>query len=182
MTQTPIADLLRSRIRTVPDWPEPGVQFRDITPLLQQVDTFQCIVDAFIARYRHSNIDAIAGIDARGFLFGGALAYALKKPLIPIRKADKLPFKTLRQTYHLEYGTATIEIHADAITAGQKVLLIDDLIATGGTLLAAAALVRSLNAIPYEAAAVIDLPDLQGSSKLRDIDVPVFHLCNMNGC
>ena len=130
-------DLVRGLIRTVPDWPKPGVMFRDITPMMQDPRAFRALIDMFVYRHMRSRLDAVVGVDARGFIFGSALAYALNVGFVPVRKAGKLPFKTVAQPYSLEYGEATVEVHEDAITPGQRVLLVDDLVATGGTMLAA---------------------------------------------
>ena len=164
------------RIRTVADWPEPGVQFRDITPLLRDGAAFRRLIDAFAERYAGERIDAIAGIDARGFIFGAALAYRLGCGFIPVRKAGKLPFATVSESYALEYGEAVVEVHTDAAEAGEHVLVIDDLIATCGTMLAAARLMRRLGAKIVEAGAVIDLEALGGAERLRAAGVPVHAL------
>ncbi|TXH53378.1 MAG: adenine phosphoribosyltransferase, partial [Burkholderiaceae bacterium] len=134
------ADYIRSHIRTVPDWPSPGIQFRDITPLLSNPRVFRVLIDQFVHRYFELRPSAIAGLDARGFIIGSVLAYELNVGFVPIRKKGKLPFTTVEETYELEYGSATIEIHTDAVQPGDRVLLIDDLIATGGTARAAAQL------------------------------------------
>jgi adenine phosphoribosyltransferase len=126
-------DYLRSQIRTVPDWPEPGVMFRDITPLLQQPRALRVLVDLFVHRYMTAGLDLVAGIDARGFIVGAIVAYELNLGFVPVRKRGKLPFETIEETYELEYGSASVELHADACRPGDRVLLIDDLIATGGT-------------------------------------------------
>lgn len=165
-----------SRIRVIDDWPEPGVRFRDITPLLRDGEAFRALIDAFAERYADAHIDAIAGIDARGFIIGAALAYRLGCGFIPVRKAGKLPFSTMCESYSLEYGESTVEVHTDAAEAGDHVLVIDDLIATGGTILAAAKLMQRLGARIVEAAAVIDLPALGGSARLREAGVPGFAL------
>lgn len=170
------SELFASRIRTVSDWPEPGVQFRDITPLLRDGEVFHALIDAFAERYAESHIDAVAGIDARGFIIGAALAYRLGCGFIPVRKAGKLPFDTMCESYSLEYGEASVEVHTDAAEPGEHVLVVDDLIATGGTLLAAAKLMQRLGAKIVEAAVVIDLPALGGSARLHDSGVPRFAL------
>lgn len=172
---------IKSRVRTIPDWPSAGVQFRDITPLLQNPATFRRLVDCFVHRYHEHDIDVLACIDARGFIIGGALAYELKTSLVPIRKKGKLPFDTVSEAYELEYGTAEVELHKDAISKGQKVLLLDDLIATGGTMLAAASLIDKLGGDLIEAAAIIDLPDLGGSQKLLQAGYDVFSICRFDG-
>lgn len=164
------------RVRVVPDWPEPGVQFRDITPLLRDGEAFRNLIDTFALRYADARIDAIAGIDARGFIIGAALAYRLRCGFIPVRKAGKLPYETVRESYTLEYGQATVEVHTDAAEAGEHVLIVDDLIATGGTLLAAARLMERLGARIVEAAAVIDLPALGGAERLKAAALPYYTL------
>jgi len=164
------------RIRTISDWPEAGVQFRDITPLLRDGEAFRALIDAFAERYAGEQIDAIAGIDARGFIIGAALAYRLGCGFIPVRKAGKLPFSTMCESYSLEYGESTVEVHTDAAEAGDHVLVVDDLIATGGTILAAAKLMQRLGARIVEAAVVIDLPALGGSARMEAAGVPRFAL------
>ena len=170
------AGFFASRIRSVADWPEPGVMFRDITPLLRDGAAFHALIEAFAGRYVAARIDAIAGLDARGLIIGAALAYRLGCGFIPVRKAGKLPFETLGESYALEYGAASVEVHTDAATAGDHVLIVDDLMATGGTLLAAARLMRRLGAKIVEAAVVIDLPALGGSERLRESGIPGFAL------
>lgn len=172
---------LRERIRTVPDWPQEGILFRDITPLLQDKKYFRVLVDVFVHRYLNARIDYVAGIDARGFILGAAVAYALNTGFIPVRKKDKLPFDTLSQSYELEYGSATVEIHTDACQAGDRVLLIDDLVATGGTLLAAASLLQRIGAQVVEAAAIVDLPELGGSARVREQGIPLYTVCDFPG-
>ena len=176
---------IRERIRTVPDWPQKGVQFRDITPLLQDPETFHVLMDIFIRRYgRNSgeqNISLVAGIDARGFILGAVLAHQLKLPFIPIRKKGKLPFDTITEEYELEYGTGSLEIHSDACRAGDRALLIDDLIATGGTMMAGKKLLEKLGATVMEGAAIVDLPELGGSDKLRASGLPLFTLVDFAG-
>ncbi|MDO6461457.1 adenine phosphoribosyltransferase [Granulosicoccaceae sp. 1_MG-2023] len=175
------SDYIKQRIRTVPDWPAPGVKFRDITSLLHDPATLRRMIDCFIHRYYDYRLDAIACIDARGFLIGGALAYELNTSLIPIRKEGKLPRAVVRHTYELEYGEDTIEIHSDAVEKGQRILLLDDLIATGGTMRAAAKLVRQLGGDVVEAAAIVDLPELGGSARLQQENVDVFTICAFDG-
>ena len=165
-----------NHIRTIADWPEAGVQFRDITPLLRDGEAFHALIETFAERYADAKIDAIAGIEARGFIIGAALAYRLGCGFIPVRKAGKLPFETMSESYSLEYGQAIVEVHTDAAEAGDHVLVIDDLIATGGTILAAAKLMQRLGARIVEAAVVIDLPDLGGSERLQAAGVPSFAL------
>ncbi|MEJ0002680.1 MAG: adenine phosphoribosyltransferase [Pararobbsia sp.] len=174
-------DYVRSLVRTVPDWPEPGVQFRDITPVLKSARGLRTLVDIFVDRYFDARLDYVAGLDARGFLIGPIVAYELNIGFLPIRKAGKLPWKTVGESYDLEYGSATVEIHADACDAGDRIVLLDDLIATGGTMLAGKALLERLGANLIEAAALIDLPDLGGAARLRAAGLPVFAVCEFAG-
>lgn len=174
-------DYLKKIIRTVPDWPEKGVMFRDITPLFQDPQALRLMMDAFVHRYFDQGIDVIAGVDARGFLLGVTIAYELNLPFVPVRKKGKLPFKTISEDYELEYGKATIELHEDAVKKGDKVVLFDDLIATGGTMLAAAKLIERLGGEIVEAAAIVDLPDLKGSEKIKAAGCPVFSLVEFAG-
>lgn len=162
------------------NWPKPGVNFRDVTTLFHDPQAFRLVIDTFGEDCAKHNIDIIAAVDARGFILGGALAYLLKKPFALVRKKGKLPYKTVSQDYHLEYGTAAVEIHADACRPGDRILIVDDLIATGGTLLAAAKLFRILEAEVVGVAAIIDLPDLGGSQKLRESGLRVHALCQFN--
>lgn len=172
---------LRRHIRTVPDWPAPGVQFRDITPLLQSPKVFRVLIDAFVHRYMDRRPDVVAGLDARGFILGSVVAYELNVGFVPIRKKGKLPFTTVEETYELEYGSATVELHTDAVKSGDRVLLIDDLIATGGTMLAGKKLLERLGAEVMEGAAIVDLPELGGSTRLRDSGLKLFTLLNFEG-
>lgn len=172
---------VKSVIRTIPDWPEPGVQFRDITPLFKDPKALRMISDAFIQRYIDSDITHIASIDARGFLIGSIMSYHLNIPLVLVRKKGKLPGKTISQEYKLEYGTSAVEMQIDAVAEGDRVLIFDDLIATGGTILAACNIVKELGATVSEAAALIDLPDLQGSAKIQDAGIPVHTLLAYEG-
>jgi adenine phosphoribosyltransferase len=167
---------IKSLIRPVPDFPKPGVVFRDITPLFQSPRALRMVVDSFIQRYVETEFSHIAAMDARGFLFGSIMAYELNKPLILFRKQGKLPAEVLAESYQTEYGEALLEVHADSLCEGDRVLIFDDLIATGGTLLAAARLVKRLGAQVHEAAAIIDLPELGGSRKLQDMGIPTFTL------
>lgn len=168
-------------IRTVPDWPKPGVMFRDITPLLQDPSTFRALIDLLVYRHMRQRIDAVVGIDARGFILGSALAYALNVGFVPVRKQGKLPFKTVGQSYSLEYGNDRVELHVDAIHPGQRVLLVDDLVATGGTMIAAIKLLQQLGANVVEALAVVDLPDLGGSKLIAQTETPFFSMCQFSG-
>ncbi|MCX4030027.1 adenine phosphoribosyltransferase [Endozoicomonas sp. SM1973] len=168
---------IKSLIRNVPDWPSPGVMFRDITPLFKSPKAQRMVVDSFIQRYVDADFTHIGAMEARGFLLGSVISYELNKPLVLFRKQGKLPAKTIAEEYDIEYGKAVLEIQHDAFESGASILLVDDLIATGGTLLAAATLTRQLGGSIYEAAAIIDLPDLGGSQKLQDSDIPVYTLC-----
>ena len=174
---------LRNHIRTVPDWPAPGVQFRDITPLLQDAKVFRVLIDAFVHRYMDAQRrpDVVAGLDARGFIVGAVVAYELNVGFVPIRKKGKLPFTTVEETYELEYGSATVELHTDAVKKGDRVLLIDDLIATGGTMMAGKKLLEKLGATVMEGAAIVDLPELGGSTKLRNSGLELFTLIDFDG-
>ena len=183
MTELTVSDYLRSHIRTVPDWPAPGVQFRDITPLLQNPRVFRVLIDAFVHRYMDPALrpDVVAGLDARGFILGSVVAYELNAGFVPIRKKGKLPYTTVEETYELEYGSATVELHTDAVARGQRVLLIDDLIATGGTMMAGKRLLEKLGASVTEGAAIVDLPELGGSERLREAGLKLFTLVHFAG-
>lgn len=184
MHTTSVNDYLRQHIRTVSDWPAPGVQFRDITPLLQDPKVFRILIDAFVHRYMdpYMRPDVVAGLDARGFILGAVIAYELNVGFVPIRKKGKLPFTTVEETYELEYGSATVELHTDAVKPGDKVLLIDDLIATGGTMMAGKKLLEKLGATVMEGAAIVDLPELGGSKLLQDTGkLPLFTLVDFEG-
>ncbi|TAL97064.1 MAG: adenine phosphoribosyltransferase [Paraburkholderia sp.] len=175
------AEFVKSQIRTVPDWPQAGVQFRDITPLLQQPKAMRVLIDLFVLRYIDAKLDYIAGLDARGFIIGPILAFELNLGFIPIRKVGKLPYRTVAESYHLEYGTATVEIHEDACGPGDRVVLIDDLIATGGTMMAGKKLLERLGAQVVEGAAIIDLPDLGGARLLREAGLPLYTVTEFGG-
>lgn len=162
---------LASLIRNVPDFPKPGIQFKDITTLLQYPDAFRFIIDGWQARYAAAPPDAIVGVDARGFIFGAALAYAMGIPFVPARKQGKLPADVIAEEFDLEYGTAILEMHRDAIQPGQKVIVIDDLLATGGTVEAVIKLVRQLGGEVMEAVFVVELPPLGGRKRLEGTPV-----------
>ena len=161
-------DYIKSKVRSIPDWPIKGVIFRDITTLLQDSKAHREISRIFYRRYCDENIEKIVGIDARGFLFGAVLAYKLDIGFVPIRKKGKLPYRTIGESYSLEYGQETIEIHEDALARGERVVIIDDLMATGGTIGAAVNLVEKLGGDIVECAFVVELPDLNGREKLGD--------------
>lgn len=167
------------KIRSIPDWPIKGVIFRDLTTLMQDPEAYKKTCDAFYDRYKDMNIDKIVGIDARGFVFGGVLAYLLNVGFIPVRKKGKLPHTTISETYELEYGTDVVEIHEDAISEGERVVIVDDLIATGGTMEAAVKLVKKLKGTIVECAFIVELPDLKGREKIKD--QTIFTLCEFEG-
>lgn len=164
-------DDLKRFIRNIPDFPKKGILFRDITTLVGDKEKFREVIDTLAKRYADKKIDAVLAVESRGFIFGGALAYRLGTGFAPIRKKGKLPYKTYTATYSLEYGEDTIEIHQDAIRPGDRVLLIDDLLATGGTLSAAIELVKKLKGKIVEIAFIIELKDLKGRSRLSDFPV-----------
>jgi adenine phosphoribosyltransferase len=172
---------IKSRIRTVPHYPKPGVMFRDITTLLKDPVGFRVTVNEFVTRYEGAQIDKVAAIESRGFMIGAPLAYQLGVGFVPIRKQGKLPAATLGHDYELEYGTDRIEIHVDAIAPGERVLLVDDLLATGGTAEAAVKLVEAMGGSIVECCFVIDLPELGGHQRLAALGQTVFTLCEFEG-
>ncbi len=172
---------IKSRIRTVPHYPKPGIMFRDITTLLKDPVGFRITINELVNRYTGVKIDRIAGIEARGFIIGSALAYQLGVGFVPVRKKGKLPAETVGHDYALEYGTDRIEIHVDAVSAGEKILLIDDLIATGGTAEAACKLIENMGGEIVECSFVVDLPDLGGRARLEQQGHKVFALCEFEG-
>ena len=175
-------EALAAKIRKIENWPQKGILFHDITPVLQSAEYFRLLVDLLVYRYMGQKIDAVAGLDARGFIIGAALAYQLNVGFVPIRKKGKLPFDTVSQSYALEYGEATVEIHTDAVKKGARVLLVDDLVATGGTMLAGVELIRKLGGEVVEAAVILEFTDLTGGEKIRASGVPLFSLCRNKGC
>jgi len=170
---------IKEKIRTVPHWPIEGVMFRDITTLLQDPEAFRATCDQFYERYKEMRIDKVVGIDARGFIFGAVLAYRLGVGFIPVRKKGKLPPETISEEYTLEYGSAVVEMSEDAIKKGEKVLIVDDLIATGGTIYAATKLVEKLGGEIVECAFIVELPDLNGRDKISGY--PIFTLTEFEG-
>ena len=172
---------LSQHIRTIPDYPKPGILFRDITTLLGDARAFRRAIDELVQPYAGAKIDKIAGMEARGFILGGAVAHQLSAGFVPIRKKGKLPHTTVSIAYTLEYGVDEMEIHADALVAGERVLLVDDLIATGGTAEGAVKLLRSAGADVVAGVFVIDLPELGGAAKLKAMDVPVRTLISFAG-
>ncbi|TQN31249.1 adenine phosphoribosyltransferase [Haloactinospora alba] len=168
-----VADTITSGTRDIPDYPQPGVMFKDITPLLADPRAFRAVVDALVARYRDAGvtIDTVVGLEARGFILAAPVAIGLGAGFVPIRKAGKLPAKTHSETYDLEYGTATVEMHTDAIASGSRVLIVDDVLATGGTAQAAVELVRRAGGSVVEFSVPLELGFLRGREKLTDVDV-----------
>ncbi|MDO8516577.1 MAG: adenine phosphoribosyltransferase [Nanoarchaeota archaeon] len=172
-------DFIKSKIRTIPNFPKPGIMFRDITTLLKDGEGMKKAIDVLYERYKDKKINVVAGIESRGFIIGGILAERLKTGFVPIRKKGKLPFETIKEEYDLEYGKDSIEIHKDAISPGQRVLLIDDLIATGGTMMAACNLIEKLEGKIVECAFIVELPELKGREKL--VKWPIFTIVNFEG-
>jgi len=172
---------IRDSIRTIPDYPKPGVQFRDITTLLGNARAFRRVVDELVEPWTTAKVDRVAGIEARGFILGGAVAHQLAAGFVPIRKKGKLPHTTVRVAYSLEYGLDEMEMHQDAVHPGERIILVDDLIATGGTAEAAVRLLRTLGAQILGACFIIDLPDLGGTRKLQALGVPVRTLVTFEG-
>ncbi|MBS0241743.1 MAG: adenine phosphoribosyltransferase [Proteobacteria bacterium] len=172
---------LKSLVRTIPDYPKPGIMFRDVTTLMADAQGFKAAITRLTEAYRTEPIDLVAGIEARGFILAGAIADRIGAGFVPIRKKGKLPWKTIRQDYALEYGTDTVEMHEDALSRGRRVLLVDDLIATGGTARAGAALLRRLGADIIGAAFLIDLPELGGAKLLAADGIKVQALMSFEG-
>lgn len=172
---------LKTAIRTIPDYPKPGILFRDITTLLGDPRAFRCAIDELVQPWAGTKIDKVAGMEARGFILGGAVAHQLSAGFVPIRKKGKLPHTKVSIAYSLEYGLDEMEIHADAVKPGEKVILIDDLIATGGTAAGAVALLQKIGADVVAACFVIDLPDLGGAKKIEALGVPVRTLIGFEG-
>jgi adenine phosphoribosyltransferase len=181
MTSPALEMDLREAIRTIPDYPKKGIMFRDITTLLGNARAFRRAVDELVQPWAGMKIDKVAGIEARGFILGGAVAHQVSAGFVPIRKKGKLPHKRVSVAYALEYGQDEIEVHADALVAGERVVLVDDLIATGGTAEAAVKLLRQLGAEVMAACFVIDLPELKGAERLRKLNVPVRTLIAFEG-
>lgn len=172
---------IKSRIRTIPDHPKPGIQFRDITTLLQDPVGMRITLERLAEPYTGTPIDKVAGIEARGFILAGALAHQLEAGFVPVRKHGKLPYETIGEDYQLEYGSDRVEMHTDAVLEGERVLLVDDLIATGGTALAAARLIRKAGGEIVGCACIVDLPDLGGSKRLVEAGLQVHTLCAFEG-
>jgi adenine phosphoribosyltransferase len=172
---------IRDAIRTIPDYPRPGVMFRDITTLLGNARAFRLVVDHLVQPWLSARVDRVAGIEARGFILGGAIAHQLAAGFVPIRKKGKLPHATVRVAYSLEYGLDEMEMHRDALIPGERIILVDDLLATGGTAEAAVTLLRSLGAHILAACFIVDLPELGGAARLAALEVPVRTLVAFSG-
>ena len=179
-SQYTLADL-KQAIRTIPDYPKPGIQFRDITTLLGDAEAFRFTVDELVRPWAGMKVDRVAGIEARGFILGGALAHQLRAGFVPIRKKGKLPHVTVRVAYSLEYGIDEMEMHVDAVMPGEKIILVDDLIATGGTVDAAVRLLRQRGVEVLAAVFIVNLPELGGAQRLKDAGVPVRTLMEFGG-
>src|SRR6201991_2430504 len=176
-----LTDDLKATVRAIPDYPKPGIIFRDITTLLGNAWAFRRAVDELVQPWAGSKIDKVAGMEARGFILGGAVAHQVSAGFVPIRKKGKLPHTTVRIAYSLEYGLDEMEMHVDAIQPGERVILVDDLIATGGTAEGAVKLLRQIGANVLAACFIVDLPDLGGADKIRAMDVPVRTLMSFEG-
>jgi adenine phosphoribosyltransferase len=172
---------IKDFIRTIPDYPKPGIQFRDITTLLQNPEGLRLAVDELVAHYESVRIDKVVGVEARGFIVGGALAHQIRAGFVPARKKGKLPWDTIGQDYELEYGSDRVEMHTDAIAEGEKVLLVDDLVATGGTALATLEMIQRSGGDIVGCCFVIDLPDLGGSRRIAERGFAVTSLCSFEG-
>jgi len=171
------AEYIKSVVKTVPDYPKPGIQFRDVTSVLEDHKAFSACIELLLEKYKDVKFDKVAGTEARGFLFGAPLAIEMGIGFVPVRKPNKLPREVVSESYDLEYGTDTLEIHKDAILPGDNVLLIDDLLATGGTIAASAKLIRRLGGTINHAGFVIELPELGGDEKLTALDIQTYSIC-----
>lgn len=176
-----VQHLIKDSIKTIPDYPLPGIMFRDVTSLIENGEAFAATIAQFVVRYKDKKIDKVVGTEARGFIFGAPFAVAIGAGFVPVRKPGKLPRETIQEDYTLEYGTDTLQIHRDAIAEGETVLLMDDLLATGGTAEASIKLIQRLGGIVLEAAFVIELPTLKGAEKLKKLAVPHFSLISFEG-
>ncbi|KLV04308.1 MULTISPECIES: adenine phosphoribosyltransferase [Photobacterium] len=180
MNQDKLA-LIKNSIKSIPDYPKPGILFRDVTSLMEDPEAYRATMQVLIDQYKDKGITKVIGTEARGFLFGAPLALELGVGFVPVRKPGKLPREVIGESYELEYGQDTLEIHVDAIREGDKVLLVDDLLATGGTIEATTKLVRRLGGIVEDAAFVINLPDIGGEQRLQGIGLKVFSICDFDG-
>ena len=182
MLQTPNTEkTVKDYIRTIPDFPHEGIMFRDVTTLFSDPRGMRPTIDQLLAPYVGTRIDKVVGLEARGFILGGAIAHQLSIGFVPVRKAGKLPGKVISQEYSLEYGTATVELHEDAIEAGEKVLVVDDLLATGGTAEAGIKLIERLGGDVVSCAVIVDLPELGGRKRLEDMGYNVHRICDFDG-
>ncbi|QXO19245.1 adenine phosphoribosyltransferase [Vibrio ostreae] len=178
---TETLSLIKSSIKSIENYPKPGILFRDVTSLLEDAKAYQATIQLFVDRYKEMGFTKVVGTEARGFLFGAPLALELGLGFVPVRKPGKLPRETVGQTYDLEYGTDTLEIHVDAIQSGDKVLVVDDLLATGGTIEATAKLIRQLGGEVEHAAFVINLPEIGGDKRLEGLGLNVYSICEFEG-
>ncbi|GAA0298846.1 adenine phosphoribosyltransferase [Psychrosphaera haliotis] len=176
-----MSDLIKNSIKTIPDYPKAGIQFRDVTSLMQNPEAFAATINAFYEQYKDAAITAIVGTEARGFIFGAPLAYKMNVAFIPVRKPGKLPREVISQDYQLEYGEDILELHTDALSASDKVLMVDDLLATGGTIEATTKLIRKLGATVNDACFVVNLPDIGGEKRLSALDINSFSLTEFEG-
>lgn len=176
-----MSELIKNSIRAIPDYPKAGIMFRDVTTLMQNHEAFTATIDAFAEHAQKMGITAIVGTEARGFIFGAPLAYKMGVPFIPVRKPGKLPYKVYSQAYQLEYGEDVLEIHTDALSENDNVLMVDDLLATGGTIEATVNLIRKLGANVENACFVVNLPDLGGQKRLDGLGINSFYLCEFEG-
>ncbi|MEZ8822849.1 adenine phosphoribosyltransferase [Vibrio amylolyticus] len=178
---TDTISLIKSSIKSIPDYPKKGILFRDVTSLMEDARAYRATIQLLVEKYKDMGFTKIVGTEARGFLFGAPLALELGVAFIPVRKPGKLPRATIGQSYELEYGTDTLEIHTDAISEGDKVLMVDDLLATGGTIEATTILIRRLGGVVEHAAFVINLPEIGGDKRLADLDLDVYSICEFDG-
>ncbi len=176
-----MSDLIKSSIKTIPDYPKAGIQFRDVTSLMQNADAFAETINAFYERYKDAGITAIVGTEARGFIFGAPLAYKMNVSFVPVRKPKKLPRQVISQAYQLEYGEDVLELHTDALSSNDKVLMVDDLLATGGTIEATTKLIRKLGATVNDACFVVNLPEIGGEKRLNGLDINCYSLTEFEG-
>ena len=178
---TDTISLIKSSIKSIPDYPKPGILFRDVTSLMEDAAAYKATIDLLVAKYKDMGFTKVVGTEARGFLFGAPLALELGVGFVPVRKPGKLPRETVAQTYELEYGVDTLEIHTDAISQGDKVLVVDDLLATGGTIDATTKLIRQLGGEVEHAAFVINLPEIGGEKRLEGLGLNVYSICEFEG-
>ena len=181
MTSTEMIFQIKSSIKSIPDYPKPGILFRDVTSLMEDAPAYKACIQVLVEQYKDAGFTKIVGTEARGFLFGAPLALELGVGFVPVRKPGKLPRTTISQSYELEYGTDTLEIHTDAITNQDKVLVVDDLLATGGTVEATVKLIRQLGGDVKHAAFVINLPDIGGEQRLKSLGIDVYSICEFEG-